>query len=84
MDDNYFCRLDSVFLGIKSLGDNMVTISSGSNIFSYTFDSYHEAFKRFAKWFEDGLVSEEECMGFVIEMFHQIPEGVYNRLAEKL
>jgi hypothetical protein len=44
----------------------------------YSFDTYEAAIKRLHSWFNDGLITEKECMAFIIQMFNQIPEGIYN------
>lgn len=51
---------------------------------TYSFDTLQEAFKRMHYWFESNLVSERECEEFIIQIFHQIPEGDYNEIINKL
>jgi hypothetical protein len=62
-----------------------MTITLNGGIGSiYSFDSFEGAIKRINAWFEQGLINEDECMGFIIQMFHQIPESNYNNIINKI
>ncbi len=50
----------------------------------YSFDTLQNAIKRINSWFDDGLINEKECMAFIIQLFHQIPESEYNDIINKL
>lgn len=50
----------------------------------YKFDTFTQAIIRLAKWIEDGLISEDEVMKAIYELFHEIPEEKYNSIIEKL
>lgn len=45
---------------------------------SYQFESFADAIKRLNQWNIDGLVSERDNAEFIIQLFHEIPEGLYN------
>jgi hypothetical protein len=47
---------------------------------SYTFDSLGEALRRLSKWSEQGLIEERESANFIIQLFNQIPDSLYNSL----
>lgn len=49
-----------------------------SSITSYTFDSLGDSLRRLTKWEEDGIITEREYARFIIQLFHQIPDELYN------
>jgi hypothetical protein len=49
-----------------------------SAISLYTFDSLGDSLRRLTKWEESGLITEREYAKFIIQLFHQIPEELYN------
>jgi len=49
-----------------------------SAISTYTFDSLGDSLRRLTKWEEGELISERDYASFIIQLFHQIPEEMYN------
>lgn len=52
------------------------------HIASYKFGTMTDAIKRINQWAEDGLADEKAVCGFIMQLFHEIPEDVYNDLIE--
>lgn len=50
----------------------------------YKFASFEDAIKRLNKWLEDDLITEDELMRYIIELFHEIPEDKYNSIIERM
>lgn len=50
----------------------------------YSFDSLQSTIKRINSWFEQGLINEKECAAFIIQLFHEIPEDMYNDIISKM
>ena len=50
----------------------------------YSFDTLQAAIKRINSWFDQGLINEKECAGFIIQLFHCIPEDIYNDIINKM
>lgn len=48
----------------------------------YRFDSFEDALKRIIDWKNRGLCSERDIMGFIIQLFHEIPNDVYNQIID--
>lgn len=53
------------------------------NISSYKFGTFGDAIQRINKWREDGLAGEKEICSFIMQLFHEIPEDIYNDIIEK-
>jgi len=49
----------------------------------YETDSLSSAVVGISKWVEKGLANERDVAGFIIQLFHQIPEPIYNDIIEK-
>lgn len=62
----------------------MITLSGGFEFTRYSFDTFGEALNRISKWTEKDLVSEEECADFIVQLFHQIPDELYNKIQNKV
>jgi len=64
------------------MGIRMITITTGIN--TYRFDSVADALKRICKWTENGLASEKESCAFIIQLFNQIPDSIYNQIIDEI
>lgn len=60
----------------------MITLNGGLGA-RYSFGTFGDAIKRLAKWEEGGMINEEEICAFIIQLFHAIPENMYNDIIEK-
>lgn len=49
-----------------------------SAITTYSFDSLGDSLRRLIQWEGSGLITEREYAKFIIQLFHQIPEEMYN------
>lgn len=54
----------------------MITIQGFLN--TYQFGTFGDAIQRINQWRIDGLVSEREIAEIIIQLFHEIPEELYN------
>ena len=61
----------------------MVSLNGSIEFSRYTFDDFASALKTMNRWIEQNLVTEEECAAFIVQMFHQIPDELYNRIQDK-
>lgn len=61
----------------------MIVLNGGIGA-RYSFETFGEAIKRLGKWNDENLVSEKEMCDFIIQMFHQIPEPIYNEIINEL
>lgn len=59
----------------------MITIHGFLN--KYQFGSFGDAIKRLNQWQNDGLVSERDIAEFIIQLFHEIPEELYNDIVNQ-
>jgi len=55
-------------------------ISIEGTIAQYKFESFELAIKRLNSWIEQGLATEKDLCFFIMQLFHEIPEDVYNDL----
>lgn len=60
----------------------MITLSGGFEFSRYSFDNFQDALNRISKWMEKELVTEEECMTFIVQLFYQIPDEAFNRIED--
>ena len=49
-----------------------------TSITSYSFDSIRDALRRISVWNNEELLSDRESAKFIIQLFNQIPEELYN------
>lgn len=54
------------------------TYTLTTSITSYSFDSLKDALARILRFENDNLISERESAKFIMQLFHQIPEDIYN------
>lgn len=47
---------------------------------SYQFDSVSEALRRISKWSDKQMITEREAAKLIIQLFHQIPDSLYNSI----
>jgi hypothetical protein len=57
-----------------------IVIKSG--IALYKFSSLKDATKALFRWQNDGLAEEKEIADFIIQLFNQIPETLYNDIVD--
>jgi hypothetical protein len=46
----------------------------------YEFDSISEALRRISKWSDKQMISEKEAAKLIIQLFHEIPDSLYNSI----
>jgi hypothetical protein len=52
-------------------------------IADYKFDSFEDALKRIIDWKNRDLCTERDLMGFIVQLFHEIPNDVYNQIIDQ-
>lgn len=61
---------------MATINEDWIVIKSG--IGEYRFPNLTDATKALFRWQDEGLASEKEIARFIIQLFHQIPEPLYN------
>lgn len=49
----------------------------------YKFGSFEDAIKRISSWIDQDLITEKQMMEFIYDLFHQIPEDIYNDISDR-
>lgn len=47
---------------------------------SYSFDSLSEGLTRLSRWSDKQMITEREAAKFIIQLFNQIPDSLYNSI----
>lgn len=47
---------------------------------TYEFDNLGDSLRRLSKWSEKEMITDREAAKFIIQLFNQIPEGMYNSI----
>ena len=57
-------------------------ILEDDGITDYRFENIEDAIKAIARWNDNGSSNEKTNARFIIQLFHQIPESVYNDIVD--
>lgn len=55
-----------------------MSIKIKSGLFTYEFETLRDATKALFQWQDKEYVTDKDIAQFVIQLFHQIPEQLYN------
>jgi hypothetical protein len=60
-----------------------MNIQLTGSITKYKFDSFEDALRRIINWKNTGLCTEKDLMGFIVQLFHEIPDDIYNQIIDQ-
>lgn len=63
------------------MADMDIVIRSGIGV--YRFKDLTDASRALFRWQDEGLAEEKDIAGFIIQLFHQIPEPLYNDIVHE-
>lgn len=51
---------------------------------TYEFDTLGDSLRRLSRWSDKEMITDREAARFIIQLFHQIPDPVYNSIQDEI